>query len=78
MKRDDKFKLVDELSKAVTDKSVYEHKLGKNRVEYIANTNALKINGMMKEQKLNDKIDLKQETEEEVFARIYAERKKGK
>ncbi|MBQ3601359.1 MAG: hypothetical protein II992_09205 [Lachnospiraceae bacterium] len=74
MKRDDKFQLVNELSKAVTDKTVYEHALGTERLEYHANTNTLKINGSVGIEKEEKKVDEKQ-VEEEIFAKLYEQRK---
>ena len=44
MKRDEKFELINELSMAVTEQTVYDKVLNKGRVEYLANTNTLKIN----------------------------------
>lgn len=76
MKRDEKFKLVNELSMAVSDQTVYDQVLEKSRVEYLANTNALKINGAL-DLKKNEPEKLKDESEEELFARIYEQRKKG-
>lgn len=75
MKRDEKFDLVNELSMAVTDQTVYDKVLKKDRVEYLANTNTLKINGQLKEDKLEQVQKIEEETEEELFARIYAQRK---
>ena len=43
MKRDEKFELINELSMAVTEQTVYDKVLNKGRVEYLANTNTLKI-----------------------------------
>lgn len=80
MKREKRFELVNELSKAVTDQTVYDHTLGKERLEYLANTNTLKINEEQRKkikEESEQKIE-KQETEEEIFARIYAQRKSGK
>lgn len=76
MKRDEKFNLINELSMAVTDKTVFEHELGDGRIEYVANTNTLKVN---EQAALNlnakNQPEKKAETEEEIFARIYAQRK---
>ena len=44
MKRDEKFNLINELSMAVTNKTVFEHELGDGRIEYVANTNTLRVN----------------------------------
>ena len=74
MKRDDKFQLVNELSKAVTDKTVYEHALGTERLEFHANTNTLKINGNVGLQQEEKQVDEKQ-LEEEIFAKLYQQRK---
>ena len=49
MKRDEKFELINELSMAVTEQTVYDKVLNKGRVEYLANTNTLKINTHYKE-----------------------------
>lgn len=75
MKRDEKFNLINELSVAVTDKTVYEHELKDDRVEYLANTKALKINGALDLKRADEGKVLEEESEEEIFARIYAERK---
>lgn len=75
MKRDEKFDLVNELSMAVTDQTVYDKVLKKDRVEYLANTNTLKINGQLKEDKPEQVQKIEEESEEELFARIYAQRK---
>lgn len=76
MKRDKKFNLVNELSVAITEKTVFEHELGDERLEYLANTNTLKVNG---ETALNlnnnSQTEKNSETEEEIFAKIYAQRK---
>lgn len=78
MKRDERFHLVNELSKAVTDKTVYEHELGNDRLEYLANTNTLKVKGKNLKMTEQSKPQKKQETEEEVLAKLYAQRKAGK
>lgn len=76
MKRDEKFNLINELSVAVTDKTVFDHELGNDRLEYLANTNTLKINKQQQIKDLNsDSVEKLQETEEELFARIYQQRK---
>ena len=77
MERDEKFGLINELSKAVTDKTVYEHELSKGRVEYLANTRTLKINKNVAFSQEEAK-EIQHETEEELFARIYEQRKKDK
>lgn len=76
MKRDRKFNLVNELSMAVTDKTVFEHELGDERLEYLANTNTLKVHEQTSFN-LNDnsQTEKNKETEEEIFAKIYAQRK---
>ena len=74
MKRDDKFQLVNELSKAVTDKTVYEHALGIERIEYQANTKNIKVNHDVKI-KENTTKDTNLQTEEEIFAKLYAQKK---
>lgn len=76
MKREEKFGLINELSKAVTDKTVYEHELHDDRVEYLANTRTLKINKNVDLSKTDDTREVQAETEEELFARIYAQRNK--
>ncbi len=76
MKREEKFGLINELSKAVTDKTVYEHELHDDRVEYLANTRTLKINKNIDLSKIEDKKEVQAETEEELFAKIYAQRNK--
>lgn len=76
MKREEKFGLINELSKAVTDKTVYEHELRDDRVEYLANTRTLKINKNVDLSKTDDTKEVQAETEEELFARIYAQRNK--
>lgn len=78
MKRDEKFNLINELSMAVTDKTVYDHELKDDRVEYLANTNTLKINGALDIHKDEKNKLPEEESEEEIFARIYAERKASK
>ncbi|MDE7425544.1 MAG: hypothetical protein K2N51_17935 [Lachnospiraceae bacterium] len=76
MKRDEKFNLINELSMAVTDKTVFEHELGDGRIEYVANTNTLKVNEQAAlDLNANNQTEKKAETEEEIFARIYAQRK---
>lgn len=76
MKRDKRFNLVNELSMAVTDKTVFEHELGDERLEYLANTNTLKVNEQTSFNLNNsNQIEKKAETEEEIFAKIYAQRK---
>ena len=77
MERDEKFGLINELSKAVTDKTVYEHELSKGRVEYLANTRTLKINKNVAFPQEAETKEIQHETEEEIFARIYEQRKKG-
>lgn len=68
MKRDEKFHLVNELSKAVTDKTVYEHLLQHN-------------SGTEESKKMTDK-QLSRENlakqEQELFDKIYQQRKNGK
>lgn len=54
MKREERFDLINELSKAVTEKTVYEH--------------ANLMNGSKQTEKIAD-------TEEEIFAKIYEQRK---
>lgn len=76
MKREEKLGLINELSKAVTDKTVYEHELHDDRVEYLANTRTLKINKNVDLTQTNETKVLPEETEEELFARIYAQRNK--
>lgn len=78
MKREKKFGLINELSKAVTDKTVYEHELHDDRVEYLANTRTLKINKNIDLSKLDEKKEVQAETEEELFAKIYEQRNKQK
>ena len=75
MKRDEKFELINELSMAVTEQTVYDKVLNKGRVEYLANTNTLKINKHYKEPEQEKTIKHEEVTEEELFARIYAQRK---
>ncbi|MBD5090114.1 MAG: hypothetical protein HDT30_15130 [Clostridiales bacterium] len=76
MKRDEKFNLINELSMAVTNKTVFEHELGDGRIEYVANTNTLKVNEQAAlDLNANNQTEKKAETEEEIFARIYAQRK---
>ncbi|MBQ1688170.1 MAG: hypothetical protein II073_02685 [Lachnospiraceae bacterium] len=75
MERDHKFDLINQLSVAVTDETVYDKVLEKERVEYLANTNALKINGKPESKKEEKETIDVEETEEELFARIYAQRK---
>lgn len=76
MKRDEKFNLINELSVAVTDKTVFEHELGDERIEYVANTNTLKVNEQTgSDLNVNNQPEKKAETEEDIFARIYAQRK---
>lgn len=76
MKRDEKFNLVNELSMAVTDKTVFEHELGNGRIEYVANTNTLKVNEQTDfTPDDNNQPEKNTETEEEIFAKIYAQRK---
>ena len=75
MEREKKFGLVNELSKAVTDKTVYEHELSKGRVEYVANTRTLKINKDVAFSQETEAKEIEHETEEELFARIYEQRK---
>lgn len=76
MKREEKFGLINELSKAVTDKTVYEHELHDDRVEYLANTRTLRINKDVDLSKADEEKEVQTETEEEIFARIYAQRNK--
>lgn len=74
MKRDKKFDLVNELSVALTEKTVFEHELGGGRSEFQANTNTLKVN---EQATLNQNANNHSEknTEEEIFAKLYAQRK---
>ena len=67
MKRDEKFNLINELSVAVTDKTVYDHELKDDRVEYLANTKALKINGALDLKRADEGKVLEEETEEEIL-----------
>jgi len=76
LKREEKFGLINELSKAVTDKTVYEHELHDDRVEYLANTRTLKINKNVDLSSADEAKEVQTETEEELFARIYAQRNK--
>lgn len=76
LKREEKFGLINELSKAVTDKTVYEHELHDDRVEYLANTRTLKINKDVELSRTDEPKEIQTETEEELFARIYAQRNK--
>lgn len=75
VEREKKFGLINELSKAVTDKTVYEHELSKGRVEYVANTRTLKINKDVAFSQETETQEIEHETEEELFARIYEQRK---
>ena len=75
-KREEKLGLINELSKAVTDKTVYEHELHDDRVEYLANTRTLKINKNVDLSQVNETKEIETETEEELFAKIYAQRNK--
>lgn len=76
LKREEKLGLINELSKAVTDKTVYEHELHDDRVEYLANTRTLKINKNVDLSQVNETKEIETETEEELFAKIYAQRNK--
>lgn len=73
MKREEKFQLVNELSKAVTDKTVYEHVLehGTGRGEQHQGTSLDSKNTKLNQEHLDKQ-------EEELFAKIYQQRKNDK
>lgn len=75
MERQLKFDLVNELSKAVTDKDVYQNDVHQKRVEYVQNTRTLRVNKQEKIDAQEQVAEVKKETEEEIFARLYAQRK---
>ncbi|MBQ3782642.1 MAG: hypothetical protein II838_04240 [Lachnospiraceae bacterium] len=76
MERHEKFNLVNELSKAVTDRDVYQNELGSKRVEYLANTNTLKINKNFHQEEVEQEVSIRKESEEEIFQKLLAQRKK--
>ena len=73
MKRDKRFDLVNELSKAVMDKTVYEHTLGTgdDASSFKMNTNSQKLS---KEEHKKQQ----QKEEQEILEKLYAQRKSGR
>lgn len=74
MKRDKRFDLVNELSKAVMDKTVYEHTLGTGDDD----TGAFKMNASGPKVSKEEQKKQKQKEEQEILEKLYAQRKSGR
>ena len=74
MKRDKRFDLVNELSKAVMDKTVYEHTLGTGEDD----TGSFKMNTNRSKGSKEEKKKQQQKKEQEILEKLYAQRKSGR
>ena len=73
MKRDKRFDLVNELSKAVMDKTVYEHTLGTGD-----DAGAFKMNANGPKTSEAEQKKQQQKEEQEILEKLYAQRKTGR